>query len=259
MIMLSLEYKAHSPRDNLLLGALPQLDFNRLLPYLELVSMPAGRELYGCGMNFQYVYFPTTAVVSLLYRLESGATSVIAIVGNEGIVGVCSFMGGDSTPSNAIVQNAGFGYRLKVQYLKTEFNHEGPLFSLLLRYTQALITQMSLIAVCNRHHSVEQHLCRFLLLSLDRSPTNALSMTQELIASMLGVRREGITEAAGNLQRAGMIQYSRGRIEVTDRPKLEKNVCECYGAIKSEFDRLLSSTPICHNTHSAPQLIKLDT
>ena len=256
--MLSLGYRTHSPQDNHLLGALPQFDFNRLLPYLELVPMPAGHELYGYGMNLQYVYFPTTAVVSLLYRLESGATAVIAIVGNEGIVGVCSFMGGDSTPSNAIVQNAGFGYRLKVQYLKTEFNHEGPLFSLLLRYTQALITQMSLIAVCNRHHSVEQHLCRFLLLTLDRSPTNTLSMTQELMASMLGMRREGVTEAAGKLQRAGMIRYVRGKIEVTDRPKLEKNVCECYGAIKSEFDRMLTNSSTYHSANSASQFIKLD-
>ena len=179
-------------------------------------------------------------------------------MGNEGIVGVCSFMGGDSTPSNAIVQNVGFGYRLKVQYLKSEFNHEGPLFSLLLRYTQALITQMSIIAVCNRHHSVEQHLCRFLLLTLDRSPTNTLSMTQELMASMLGMRREGVTEAAGKLQRAGMIRYVRGKIEVTDRPKLEKNVCECYGAIKSEFDRMLTNSSTYHSANSASQFIKLD-
>lgn len=246
--------KPHSPLQNHLLSALPAPEYHRLLPYLELVPMPAGHVLYGSGERLHYVYFPTTAIVALMCNLESGATAEIAIVGNEGIVGVSSFMGGETTPSSAIVQNVGFGYRLKVQYLKNEFNRAGPLLNLLLRYTQALITQMSQTAVCNRHHSVEQHLCRFLLLSLDRSPTNSLAMTQELIASMLGVRREGVTEAAGNLQRAGMIKYSRGQIEVTDRPKLEKNVCECYGVVKSEFDRLLSNIPSGHIAHSAPQL-----
>ena len=235
--------KPHSPLHNKLLSALTTLEYNRLLPYLELVAMPIGDLLCGMGEHLHYVYFPTTAIVALTCHLENGATAAIAIVGNEGIVGVSSFMGGGSMPNNAIVQNAGFGYRLKVQHLKYEFNHAGTLFSLLLRYIQALITQMSLIVVCNRHHTIEQHLCRFLLLSLDRSPTNTLSMTQELISRMIGARRVGVTKAAGNLQRAGMIQYVRGKIEVSNRPKLEKNVCECYSVVKSEFDRLLTSLP----------------
>jgi len=233
----------HHPTQNRLLAALPALEYERLLPHLELVPMPLGEVLYESGGRLQHVYFPTTSIVSLLYVLENGASAEIAVVGNEGILGISLFMGGETTPSRAIVQSAGFGYRLKSQVLKQEFNRAGPMLRLLLRYTQALITQMTQTAVCNRHHSVEQQLCRWLLLSLDRLPTDELSMTQELIANMLGVRREGVTEAAGKLQRAGLIRYSRGRIEVLDRPGLEKAVCECYEVVKLEFDRLLSDVP----------------
>jgi CRP-like cAMP-binding protein len=233
----------HSPKQNHLLAALPAAEFDRLLPYLELVLMPLGEALYESGGRLQHVYFPTTSIVSLLYVMENGASAEIAVVGNEGILGVSLFMGGETTPSRAVVQSAGYGYRLKAQLLKDEFNRAGPVLHLLLRYTQALITQMSQTAVCNRHHSLEQQLCRWLLLSLDRLPTNELTMTQELIANMLGVRREGVTEAAGNLQRAGLIRYSRGRITVTDRPGLERDVCECYAVVKKEFDRLLSDIP----------------
>ena len=186
---------------------------------------------------------PTSSIVSLLYVMEDGASAEIAIVGNEGILGISLFMGGETTPSRAVVQSAGQGYRLKAQLLKQEFNRAGPVLHLLLRYTQALITQMAQTAVCNRHHSVEQQLCRWLLLSLDRLSSNELAMTQELIANMLGVRREGVTEAAGNLQRARLIRYSRGRITVLDRPGLEQHVCECYAVVKKEFDRLLSEIP----------------
>lgn len=202
--------------------------------------MPLGKALYESGGRLQHVYFPITAIVSLLYVLEDGASEEIAVVGNEGILGISLFMGGETTPSRAVVQSDGHGYRLKAQHLKVEFNRAGPMMHLLLRYTQALITQMTQTAVCNRHHSVEQQLCRWLLLSLDRLSSNSLTMTQELIANMLGVRREGVTDAVGNLQRAGLIRYSRGRIEVLDRPGLEKAVCECYGVVKVEFDRLLS-------------------
>ena len=205
--------------------------------------MPLGHALYESGSRMQHVYFPTTAIVSLLYVLENGASAEIAIVGNEGIVGISLFMGGETTPSRAVVQSAGFGYRVKAHLLKEEFNRGGPVQRLLLRYTQALITQMTQTAVCNRHHSVEQQLCRWLLLSLDRLSSATLIMTQELIANMLGVRREGVTEAAGNLQRAGLIHYSRGRITVLDRSGLEKAVCECYAVVKLEFDRLLSDIP----------------
>ncbi len=205
--------------------------------------MPLGEALYESGGRLQHVYFPTTSIVSLLYVLEDGASAEIAVVGNEGILGISLFMGGETTPSRAVVQSAGHGYRLKAQLLKQEFDRAGPLLHLLLRYTQALITQMAQTAVCNRHHSIEQQLCRWLLLSLDRLSSDSLTMTQELIANMLGVRREGVTEAVGKLQRAGFISHSRGHIEVLDRPGLEKAVCECYAVVKREFDRLLSDIP----------------
>jgi CRP-like cAMP-binding protein len=233
----------HNPKQNQLLAALPTAEYERLLPHLELVPMPLGEVLYESGGRLQHVYFPTTSIVSLLYVLENGASAEIAVVGNEGILGISLFMGGETTPSRAIVQSAGFGYRLRAQLLKQEFDRAGPMLRLLLRYTQALITQMTQTAVCNRHHSVEQQLCRWLLLSLDRLASDEVSMTQELIANMLGVRREGVTEAAGKLQRAGLIRYSRGRIEVLDRPGLEKAVCECYEVVRREFDRLLSDVP----------------
>ena len=233
----------HSPLQNHLLAALPADEFNRLQPHLELVAMPLGEALYESGGRLNHVYFPTTSIVSLLYVLENGSSAEIAIVGNEGILGISIFMGGETTPSRAVVQSGGFGYRLKAQLLKTEFNRAGAVLHLLLRYTQALITQMTQTAVCNRHHSVEQQLCRWLLLSIDRLPDNTLDMTQDLIANMLGVRREGVTEAAGKLQRAGLISYSRGRIKVLDRLGLERTVCECYAVVKLEFDRLMSSLP----------------
>jgi CRP-like cAMP-binding protein len=233
----------HSPTQNHLLAALPAAEFGRLSPHLELVTMPLGEALYESGGHLQHVYFPTTSIVSLLYVLEDGASAEIAVVGNEGILGISLFMGGDTTPSRAVVQSAGHGYRLKAQLLLQEFNRAGPVLHLLLRYTQALITQMSQTAVCNRHHSVEQQLCRWLLLSFDRLSSDSLTMTQELIANMLGVRREGVTEAAGKLQRAGLIRYSRGHIEVLDRPGLEQAVCECYAVVKLEFDRLLADIP----------------
>jgi len=228
---------------NHLLRALPAAEFARLSPQLELIPMRLGEALYESGGRLQHVYFPTTSIVSLLYVMENGASAEIAVVGNDGILGIALFMGGETTPSRAVVQSAGHGYRLKVQPLMQEFDRAGPVLRLLLRYTQALITQMAQTAVCNRHHSVEQQLCRWLLLSLDRLPGNELIMTQELIANMLGVRREGVTEAAGNLQRDGLIRYSRGRITVLDRPRLERRVCECYAVVKKEFDRLLSEIP----------------
>ena len=233
----------HFPLQNHLLAALPAADFKRLAPDLELVPLVLGDVIYESGGRQQYVYFPTTGIVSLLYVLENGSSAEIAVVGNEGMVGIALFMGGDTTPGRAVVQSAGFGYRLKAQLLKDEFKRAGPVMYLLLRYTQALITLMTQTAVCNRHHTVEQQLCRWLLLSLDRLPSESLSMTQELIANMLGVRREGVTEAAGKLQREGLIRYSRGRIEVLDRPGLEKSVCECYAVVKREFDRLLNDSP----------------
>lgn len=235
--------EAHSPTQNYLLGAMPAAEFERLSPDLELVEMPLGEVLYESGARLDHVYFPTTCIVSLLYVLENGASAEIAVVGNEGILGISLFMGGETTPSRAVVQSAGFGYRLKAPLLKQEFNRAGPVLRLLLRYTQALITQMTQTAVCNRHHSVEQQLCRWLLLSIDRLSSSSLNMTQELIANMLGVRREGVTEAAGNLQRAGLIRYNRGHIDVLDRPGLEGAVCECYAVVKAEFDRLLSDIP----------------
>lgn len=232
-----------SPTQNHLLAAVPAAEFDRLSPHLEPIPMPLGEVLYESGAQLHHVYFPTTAIVSLLYVLEDGASAEIAVVGNEGLLGISLFMGGDTTPSRAVVQSAGHGYRLKAELLKQEFNRAGPVLRLLLRYTQALITQMTQTAVCNRHHSIEQQLCRWLLLSLDRLSSDTLTMTQELIANMLGVRREGVTEAAGNLQRAGLIRYSRGRIEVLDRPGLEKTVCECYAVVKKEYDRLLADIP----------------
>ncbi len=228
-----------SPRQNHLLAALPPNDYERLAAHLELVPMKLGEVLYESGVQLRYVYFPTTSILSLLYVMEDGASAEIAIVGNEGILGISLFMGGESTPSRAVVQSAGHAFRLKAALLKNEFGRFGPTMHLLLRYTQALITQMAQTAVCNRHHSVDQQLCRWLLLSLDRLQTNELSMTQELIANMLGVRREGVTEAAGKLQDVGLISYRRGRITVLDRPGLEARSCECYQVVKTEFDRLL--------------------
>jgi CRP-like cAMP-binding protein len=230
---------SYSPKQNHLLASLPAADFARLLPDLQLVPMPLGWAVYESGGHQGYVYFPTNSIVSLLYVMENGSSSEIAVTGNEGIVGIALFMGGETTPSRAVVQSAGHAYRLKAAVLRREFEHGGALQHLLLRYTQALITQMAQTAVCNRHHSVEQQLCRWLLLSMDRLPGNELRMTQELIANMLGVRREGVTEAAGKLQEAGLINYSRGHITVLNRPKLEKQVCECYAVVKREVDRLL--------------------
>lgn len=230
-----------NPRQNHLLDALLTTEYDRLFPNLELVNLPLGQVLYESGEQLEYVYFPTNSIISLLYVMENGASAEIAIVGNEGILGISLFMGGETTPSRAVVQSAGAGYRLKGDLLKTEFNRAGPVQRLLLRYTQALITQMAQTAVCNRHHSVEQQLCRWLLLSLDRLESNELMMTQELIANMLGVRREGVTEAACKLQAAGLIEYSRGHIKVTDRPMLVQRSCECYEVVKAEFDRLLPS------------------
>ena len=229
----------HSPKQNHLLDALPAADYARLLPHLELVPMPLGWAVYEAGGQMRYLYFPTTSIVSLLYVLENGASAEIAITGNEGLVGISLFMGGESTPSRAVVQSKGNGYRLRASVLKTEFALGGSLQYLSLRYTQALITQMAQTAVCNRHHTLDQQLCRWLLLSLDRLPGNELMMTQELISNMLGVRREGVTAAAGKLQADGLVKYSRGHIVVLDRPKLEKRVCECYAVVKKEFDRLL--------------------
>ncbi len=227
------------PANNLLLAALPDAELQRWSPQLEPIDLPLGQVLYESGSNLRHVYFPTSAIVSLLYVMENGASAEIAVVGNEGIVGISLFMGGESTPSRAVVQSAGRGFRLKAQLMKDEFNRAGPVMHLLLRYTQALITQMSQTAVCNRHHSLDQQLCRWLLLSLDRLQGNELVMTQELIANMLGVRREGVTEGALKLQHAGLIKYSRGRITVLDRRGLEQRTCECYEVVKREYDRLL--------------------
>jgi CRP-like cAMP-binding protein len=229
----------HSPSQNQLLAALPTTEFERLAPHLELVPMLLGESLYEPGGKLQYVCFPTTAVVSLLINLECGASAEIAGVGNEGMLGISLFMGGDTTPSSAVVQTAGHGYRLKAALLKEEFNRAGLMQRLLLRYTQALVTQMCQTAACNRHHSIEQQLCRWLLLTLDRMPSHELVMTQELVAAALGVRREGVTEAAGNLQRAGVIRYRRGHITVLQRSGLEARACECYAVVKTELKRLL--------------------
>jgi CRP-like cAMP-binding protein len=232
-------FASATPRGNRLLAALPEADYQALVPSLEPVGLPLGMALYESGGAQGYVYFPTSSIVSLLYVLEDGASAEIAVTGCEGLVGIALFMGGETTPSRAVVQSAGHGYRIKAAALKRRFEAGGALQYLLLRFTQALITQMTQTAVCNRHHAVDQQLCRWLLLSLDRLPANDLVMTQELIANMLGVRREGVTEAAGRLQADGLIKYSRGRITVLDRAKLEARVCECYAVVKKEYDRLL--------------------
>ena len=227
------------PRTNDLLAALPAPEWERWQPQLELADLPLGEVLYESGGVQSHVYFPTTAIVSLLYVMESGASAEIAVVGNEGVVGISLFMGGESTPSRAVVQSAGQGYRLKASMIKDEFNRSGPVMHVLLRYTQALITQMAQTAVCNRHHSLDQQLCRWLLLSMDRLKGNELVMTQELIANMLGVRREGVTEGALKLQKSGLIKYTRGHITVLDRQGLEKRTCECYEVVRKEYERLL--------------------
>jgi CRP-like cAMP-binding protein len=227
------------PKANHLLAALPDAEWQRWRDQLEPVEMPLGTVLYESGRTLGHAYFPTTAIVSLLYVMENGASAEIAVVGNEGIVGVSLFMGGGSTPSRGVVQSAGQGLRLRSQLMRDEFDRAGPVMHLLLRYTQALITQMAQTAVCNRHHSLHQQLCRWLLLSMDRLSGNELVMTQELIANMLGVRREGVTEAALELQKLGLIRYARGRITVLDRPGLEQRTCECYAVVKKEYDRLL--------------------
>jgi CRP-like cAMP-binding protein len=231
-----------NPRNNQLLAALPDGEWLRWQPHLEAVTLTLGQVLYESGDTLGYVYFPTTAIVSLLYVMEDGASAEIAVVGMEGMVGVSLFMGGQSTPSRAVVQSAGQGFRLRAQIMKEEFDRAGPVLHLLLRYTQALITQMAQTAVCNRHHTLDQQLCRWLLLSLDRLRGNELVMTQELIANMLGVRREGVTEGATKLQKAGLIKYARGHITVLDRPGLEQATCECYAVVKKEYDRLLPAT-----------------
>ncbi|MBS3912194.1 MAG: Crp/Fnr family transcriptional regulator [Hydrogenophaga sp.] len=230
---------SRATRGNQLLDALPEAEWQRWQPQLELVDLPLGLVLYESGGKMSHVYFPTNAIVSLLFVLENGASAEIAVVGLEGIVGISIFMGGGSTPSRAVVQSAGKGFRMRADAMKDEFGRSGPVMHLLLRYTQALITQMTQTAVCNRHHSLDQQLCRWLLLSLDRLPGNDLVMTQELIANMLGVRREGVTEAALNLQKAGLISYARGHIKALDRPGLEQRTCECYQVVKTEYDRLL--------------------
>ncbi|GCL61812.1 Crp/Fnr family transcriptional regulator [Pseudaquabacterium pictum] len=227
------------PKDNQLLAALPPTEWERWLPQLERVTMPLGQVVYESGRSLSHVVFPTTAIVSLLYVMENGASAEIAVVGHEGVVGISLFMGGESTPSRGVVQSAGEGFRLRAAAIKDEFNRSHPVMHLLLRYTQALITQMAQTAVCNRHHSLDQQLCRWLLLSLDRLPGNELVMTQELIANMLGVRREGVTEAALKLQKLGLIRYARGHITVLDRPGLAERTCECYAVVKKEYERLL--------------------
>ncbi|MCE9681969.1 Crp/Fnr family transcriptional regulator [Halomonas alkalisoli] len=230
----------HDPRQNHLLAALPKDEYQHLAPHLKLVELSLGDSLAESGKVMRHVYFPVDCIVSLLCVMDDGDSTEIAVVGSEGIVGIALFMGGESTPSRAIVQSAGSAYRLDGQLLKDEFDRASTFQYLLLRYTQALITQMAQTAVCNRHHSLDQQLCRWLLLSLDRLPVNELVMTQELIANMLGVRREGVTEAAGKLQRAGLISYRRGHISILDRPGLEARVCECYTVVRKEYDRLLS-------------------
>lgn len=229
--------------DNGLLVVLPKQDQDRLAPHVDEIPLPLGLSIYEPGDELQFIYFPTDGIVSLLYVMENGASAEIAVVGREGAVGIALFMGGKTTPSRAVVQCAGRALRLPASVLESEFRRGGALQYLLLRYTQALITQMAQTAVCNRHHTVEKQLCRWLLLSIDRLPTNELSMTQELIANMLGVRREGVTEAAGKLQDAGLIRYSRGRITVLNRAGLESRVCECYRVVKLEVDRLLEYPP----------------
>jgi CRP-like cAMP-binding protein len=235
------EPQPHPALKNQLLAALPDPEWAKWQEHLEPVDMPLGQVIYESGVTLNHAYFPTTAIVSMLYVLENGASAEIAVVGNEGIVGISLFMGGGSTPSRGVVQSAGLGYRLRASFIKSEFDRSGPVLHLLLRYTQALITQMSQTAVCNRHHSLDQQLCRWLLLSLDRLQGMDLVMTQELIANMLGVRREGVTEGALKLQRAGLIRYARGHIKVLDRKGLEARTCECYDVVRREYDRLLPS------------------
>jgi CRP-like cAMP-binding protein len=224
---------------NHLLAVLPEAEWARIAPHIVPVNLSLGQVLYESGGRLNHVYFPATSIISLLNVMEDGASAEIAIVGDEGLIGIALFMGGETMPNRAVVQSAGRACRLDARILKEEFHRADPVQRLLLRYTQALITQMAQTAVCNRHHSIDQQLCRWLLLSLDRLPSNELTMTQELIANMLGVRRAGVTEAAMKLQDAGLIRYSHGHIEVLDRPELEKRVCECYGVVKREFDRLL--------------------
>lgn len=243
-----------NPSQNHLLAALPPAEYERISPHLELVAMRLGDFLYEPGTQLTHVYFPTTAIVSLHYVMESGESAEMAGVGNEGLVGISLFMGGDTTSSSAVVQTGGHGYRLRGQYLKEEFNGSGMVRGLLLRYTQALITQMTLTAVCNRHHSIGQQLCRWLLCTLDRLQSSELVMTQELVASMLGVRREGITEAAGDLQRAGVIRYRRGHMEVISRTGLEARSCECYAVVRKELDRLLSDVRYRQEAPAIPVL-----
>jgi CRP-like cAMP-binding protein len=237
-------HESHLPQQNHLLAALSAEVRQRLFVHLERVALPLGKVLYESGDTMRHVYFPIDSIISLIYVMESGASAEISVVGNEGLVGIALFMGGESTPSRAVVQSGGHALRLKGPLLKAEFDRHGELLVLMLRYTQALITQMAQTAVCNRHHSIDQQLCRWLLLSLDRLPSNQLTMTQELIANMLGVRREGVTEAAGKLQRQGVIEYSRGHITVLDRHKLEQLSCECYAVVKKETDRLLPYVPL---------------
>lgn len=228
-----------NPLANDLLASLPEAEWQRWQPQLERVELKLGQVLYESGTTMHHVYFPTNAIVSLLYVMEDGASAEIAVVGHEGVVGISIFMGGGSTPSRAVVQSAGWGFRLRASVIKEEFARSLPVLHLLLRYTQALITQMAQTAVCNRHHSLDQQLCRWLLLSMDRLQGTELVMTQELIANMLGVRREGVTEAALRLQKAGLISYARGHIQILNRPGLEQRTCECYGVVKQEYDRLL--------------------
>jgi CRP-like cAMP-binding protein len=228
-----------NPRQNHLLAAIPEAEWKRFAPHLLPVQLTLGDVIYESGGDQSFVYFPTDAIVSMLYVMEDGSSAEIAIVGNEGLVGICLFMGGGTTPNRAVVQSAGHAFRMRGQHIRDEFVLAGPVQQVFLRYTQALVTQMGQTAVCNRHHSVDQQLCRWLLMSLDRLPSDELVMTQELIANMLGVRREGVTEAAGKLQRAGVIQYNRGRIRVLDRPRLEGMACECYEVVRREFARLL--------------------
>jgi CRP-like cAMP-binding protein len=228
-----------NPKENRLLASIPDEDYQALVSHLERMPMPLGMAVYESGGEQGFVYFPTDSIVSLLYVLANGASTEIAVTGNEGLVGISLFMGGETTPSRAIVQSAGGGYRVRGAVLRKLFESSGEVQHLLLRFTQALITQMTQTAVCNRHHAVHQQLCRWLLLMLDRLSSNEVVMTQELIANMLGVRREGVTEAAGKLQADGLIEYSRGRIRVLDRPRLESSVCECYAVVKKEYNRLL--------------------
>jgi CRP-like cAMP-binding protein len=249
----------HNPMQNSLLQALPADEYQRILPHLELVQMPLGKVLYESGDQLHWAYFPTTCIVSMLYVMESGSSSEIAVVGNDGMIGIALFMGGGSMPNRAVVRSAGYAYRLRAPILLQELERSGGrrsggLRCMLLRYSQALIVQMAQMAVCNRHHSVNQQLCRWLLLSLDRLPSNELTITQELIASMLGVRREGVTEAAGKLQRDGLIVYSRGHIKVLDRPGLEERVCECYQVMQSESNRLLTPAPSSRHIANVPRL-----